>query len=742
MNQSNKTEIQDDDEREDARRMSLEGSKPPSEIEGYSVTRRLGAGSYGTVWLAREDRTGRMVAIKYYPHRRGLNWSLLNREVEKLATLYSSRNIVRLLDVGWNAEPPYYVMEYVENGSLGEYLVSGALPVEEAVRIGKQVCGALIEAHGAGVLHCDLKPDNVLLDAQYQVRLCDFGQSRMSHEQSPALGTLYYMAPEQADLEAIPDARWDVYAVGTLLYHMLTGQAPYREPGIQKTLEQAQSLQERLVLYQDHIRSVPAPVEHHSVTGVDKHLAAIVDQCLAVEPADRLPNAQAVLSQLTAREKNRSRRPLLWLGVVGPILLICAMVPIFLSAMRANIKEGESQIIEGRQNSNALVAVRQADALQDELLARLEELRELTGQVEGANGRKNQEIQTLLSEMMERPSDEVVEEMNSLHDAPFDERPFWMQELDRAHDVADERNRMSGKSRDTSWFLTDVSGRALWRRTYSSRTVGQNFSYRDYFHGQNVEYAEDEVPDDIVPIQRPHVSLPFVSKATKRYMVALSVPILSAEGEVIGVFARTLHLDDLQRRLGQDLRGQSDSFSGLITLADRRVSPQLLDHEWLKVKYEEFADQDEAETVIQQLRLSGKTLERINQQLAESGQATDAGHTTVVRDPDYLDPVGELADESAAPYKTKWIATIAPMKSVQMPWLVIVQEQRLLVVAPVRQMEQRMVSQAIYAILASIGTMGAIWIFVWQALSRSQDSGPKKRIAIAAAESNTDEQPS
>ena len=61
MNQSNKTEIQDDDEREDARRMSLEGSKPPSEIEGYSVTRRLGAGSYGTVWLAREDRTGRMV---------------------------------------------------------------------------------------------------------------------------------------------------------------------------------------------------------------------------------------------------------------------------------------------------------------------------------------------------------------------------------------------------------------------------------------------------------------------------------------------------------------------------------------------------------------------------------------------------------------------------------------------------------------------------------------------------------
>ena len=104
MSTSGSTEIQDDDEREDARRLSLQESDAPAEIEGYAIIRRLGTGAYGTVWLAREDRTGRMVAIKFYPHRRGLNWSLLHREVEKLATLYASRNIVRLLDVGWNAE--------------------------------------------------------------------------------------------------------------------------------------------------------------------------------------------------------------------------------------------------------------------------------------------------------------------------------------------------------------------------------------------------------------------------------------------------------------------------------------------------------------------------------------------------------------------------------------------------------------------------------------------------------------
>ena len=720
MTHSDRTEIQDDDEREDARKMSLEGTKPPSEIEGYSVTRRLGAGSYGTVWLAREDRTGRMVAIKYYPHRRGLNWSLLNREVEKLATLYSSRNIVRLLDVGWNAEPPYYVMEYVENGSLGEFLVGRSLSVEESVRIARQVCGALIEAHGAGVLHCDLKPDNVLLDAQYQVRLCDFGQSRMSHEQTPALGTLYYMAPEQADLEAIPDARWDVYAVGTLLYHMLTGQPPYRDADIQKKLEQAGSLQDRLKVYQQHIRDAPPPDKHHSVKGVDKQLATLIDQCLAYDPKKRLPNAQAIAGALTLREKYRARRPLLLLGVVGPILLICAMVPIFLNAMRANIKEGETQIIEGRQNSNALVALRQADALQDELLSRIEELQELTGQVAGVNGQKNTDIRQMLADIMQRPSDEVVEEMIANADVPFENRPHWIQLLDRAHEESDERNKSAGKSRDTSWFFTDVTGRALWRRDFSEDTVGANFAFRDYFHGRNIEYDEDTVPDDIAPIQEVHVSLPFVSKATKKYMVALSVPIWVDE-KVIGVFARTLHLDDLQKRLGQDLRDQADSFSFLIALADRRDPPQLLDHEWLNQKYDDFADTEEASNFFQQLQLSDDTRSLIRNSLGSAdSNATVVAKNSVIRDNNYQDPVGKLSDASARKYDDSWIATIAPMRSQLMPWLVIVQEKRSSVVGPVRKMESGMVRQATFAVLASIATLGAIWLFVWLALSRAQ----------------------
>ena len=705
LNNSTDTQIQNEDDRERSRRLSLQGSRPPSEIEGYSVVRQLGTGAYGTVWLAREDRTGRMVAIKFYPHRRGLNWSMLHREVEKLAAVYTSRNIVRLLDVGWNAEPPYFVMEFVENGPLSGYLASGPLSVDEAVRITREVCSALIDAHGAGVLHCDLKPDNVLLDGQLHARLCDFGQARMSHEQSPALGTLYYMAPEQADLEALPDARWDVYAVGAMFYHMLTGQPPHRTEAVQKKLEDAESLQDRLRIYREVINNSSAPTLHRGLKGVDARLADIVDQCLIADPALRLPNAQAVRDELDARDRQRSRRPLLILGVVGPVLLMAATVPIFVTALRNNLDVTERGLTQRALESDALSARLQAAALEDELVDRLEELE---------NVLSSEPVAEAMEALMKRPSDDVVQEMYECHALPFEQRPRWMQLLDAARERSDTANATRSRSLDTSWFLTDSRGIQLWRRQFSSETLGRCFNWRDYFHGLNEEFAPNAVPGDIQPIQDRNVSTAFRSDATGRYMVALSVPVRNKAGEVIGVFARTAHLGDLQARLGQRMQGSAaDSVRRIIALADSR-DWQLLDHPWLT---ESVLGQtpETVDQVFGQLHMDEQTVAQITSSLE-----SDLSHSGDVRLPVYKDPVGKLNDADAQDYQRPWMAAMSPIGHMQEPWMVIVQEERAAALQPIEDMAERATRHAWMAVLVALSLMAIVWSFVWQAFNRSR----------------------
>ncbi len=635
-------------------------------VPGFQVVRKLGEGAYGAVWLAREEKTGKEVAVKFYSHHRGLDWSLLSREVEKLALLYTSRHVVRLIDVGWQADPPWYVMEYLERGSLEGLLADGQPHPDEAVRIIRCVCQALVHAHGRGVLHCDLKPANILLDADLEPRLCDFGQSRLSHEQNPALGTLFYMAPEQADLHAIPDARWDVYALGALLFHLLVGHPPHRTPENEDSLRQAQTLEERLQRYRQIAADSPPPNEHWKAAGIDRRLSEIVDRCLHSDPQRRYPNAQAVLDELVARDRQRRVRPLVALGGIGPGLILLAMF--FFAANATNSAVDTA-------GANLTARALESDAMSVSILARSIE----------------RELQDRMDELVRVASDRhLVAAIETSQRDGWSDRVTFGSILDGVRDSVDARRKQHDRELDTSWFFVDADGFQRWRSPHDSEIIGQQFNYRDYYHAHGVDYGKGEAPQDVSPIRAPHISLVFESRSTFRNMVALSVPVWGSNGgDVIGVVARTAHVSELLSQYEGSISG-AGGVARTIALVDTR-NWRLLDHSRLAGLKKGAG----------QLTLS----DEVSHRLSTAG-------TTSITMTDYRDPLRSIDPQASA---GEWLAAFAPVG--RTGWTAIVQERKAEVLLPVYELQSRLTRYAWFAFGVAGAIVGLMWYFVLKSVS-------------------------
>jgi hypothetical protein len=325
---------------------TIKHNHPPARIPGYHLLERLGSGTYGEVWLGQDERTGIRVAVKFLHHGTGIEWQLIQAEVKQLALLHTDPGIVQLLDVELDRQPPYYIMAFAEQGSLARRLEQGPLPLEEALTIFRQLAEALAYVHAKGVRHCDLKPGNVLLKARKRTLIADFGQAHLSSEVTPALGTFFYMAPEQAMLaKQIPDTRWDVYGLGAIFYAMLTGQPPREDPHVRAELGQIVDLGERLEAYRRWVAMAPRPDKHRAVAGMDRRLAEIVDRCLEVDPARRLRDAGAVLAALARRERLQRQRPLLIFGFVAQIVLCAVLGVLAFLGVHTGIQQTEANLL-------------------------------------------------------------------------------------------------------------------------------------------------------------------------------------------------------------------------------------------------------------------------------------------------------------------------------------------------------------------------------------------------------------
>ncbi len=217
---------------------------PPSPAElaplfpGLEITEVIGRGGMGTIYKARQPQLDRVVALKILSPELGRDPAFAQRfwrEAQALAKLNHS-NIVRVFDFGETGGLFYFLMEYVDGVTLGTLIKQRTLHIEEAQRIVIEICHALHYAHEEGVVHRDIKPSNILLDKKGRVKVADFGVAGLMGKEArdssaggqPAmvLGTPQYMAPEQLEKPWKVDRRADIYALGVVLYEMMTGELP------------------------------------------------------------------------------------------------------------------------------------------------------------------------------------------------------------------------------------------------------------------------------------------------------------------------------------------------------------------------------------------------------------------------------------------------------------------------------------------------------------------------------------
>jgi eukaryotic-like serine/threonine-protein kinase len=255
----------------------------------YRLLEPLGRGAMSSVWLAEDEELGRRVAVKRLAQH--ADRARFEREARAAAAL-SHPNICSLYDYGDAEGRPYMVLEYLPNGTLEDRLQGRALPDDETLRVAIEVAAGLAHAHDRDLVHRDLKPTNIMFDAEDRAKIADFGIARMMGsgtltEAGTVLGTASYISPEQASGDPAGPAS-DVYSFGVILFRMLTGRLPFVSTNAME-------------LVRRHRDEAPPSVADFR-SDAPPRLEAVVVAALAKDPAARPANGGALLRQLRGTE--------------------------------------------------------------------------------------------------------------------------------------------------------------------------------------------------------------------------------------------------------------------------------------------------------------------------------------------------------------------------------------------------------------------------------------------------------
>lgn len=341
------------------------------DILGYMIENVVGAGGMGVVYLARHIRLNRPVAIKMLlagGYASPQDRERFKRESEAIAAICHP-NVVQVFDAGECDGHPYYVMEYIEGGTLAQKLDGHPRSSRSAAADVATLARAVHAAHACGVMHRDLKPGNILVTADGTLKVADFGLARRSHDASAMthvatwgawMGTPCYMAPEQASGAARDFAPMsDIYSLGTILYELLTGRPPLRGENAAETLRQ--------VMTQD-----PVPPQRLN-PGASRDVQTICMKCLQKDPTRRYASAADLADDLDRFLRGDAiharpvgvlersvkwcrRKPAVATGVALATVLLCVLIAVGVWWQRAEESRRTRQLIRQEGARSAIAA--------------------------------------------------------------------------------------------------------------------------------------------------------------------------------------------------------------------------------------------------------------------------------------------------------------------------------------------------------------------------------------------------
>ncbi len=549
------------------------------------------------------------------------------------------------------------------------------------------------------------------------------------------------MAPEQAHLSAAPDASWDVYAVGAIMYRLLTGQPPYRADEIVEQLDTAGSLEKRLNRYQEVINESPPPSRHLQRTDVDRMLGRIVSKCLAPNPQDRYANVQQILQDLNRRDVTRAKRPLMLLGIVGPLLVLLATCIFAARSIRQASNRTVQALRQEAFGSNELAAAFAARTLESEIERYYQLTREEASRDDFVDQLKatmqSDEVRESLAAIAAMKTPLATHGSNPARDQLMDS-PAQLR-LDHIlnkrlalYSNADAHRR---RRRLASMYVTDSLGTIISIAyedavSRNEKSTGRNYCYRTYFHGGRVDLPKESTEiGSVQPLTSTHMSAAFPSTATRLWKVAISTPIFLTDDREHpdAMFVVTVNLGDFE--LLQSKQGNNQ----VAVLVEARPGPTqgtILQHPLMEDRRTSGVN------------MAGEKYQIPNDQMERLLAGSDV---------DYLDPLA--AADGGEPYAGHWIAAMQPVslpiedspdenppgsdpptvESDPTDLLVLVQYRLEKVIAPVAGMRSALLWEGALAVGSILLVTLSLWLVVRRVSNRSSDrmEDPKPIAEIA-----------